>query len=58
MADDIRLVIPDPGPFISLATADYLDLLERFTVPLATMDIVKAECLFKTWPGRERLEQR
>ena len=57
MADDIRLVIPDTGPFISLATADRLDLLERFTVPLATMDIVKAECLYKAWPGRERLEQ-
>lgn len=57
MANEIRLVIPDAGPLISLAMADRLDLLECFTVPIATMDIVKAETLFKEWPGRSRLER-
>ena len=57
MARSVSLVLPDAGPLISLATADRLDLLDLFAVPLATLDVVKAECLFKDWEGRQSLER-
>ena len=57
MASTITLVIPDAGPLISLATADRLDLLDQFAVPVVVLDVVKAECLFKAWPGRDNLER-
>ena len=57
MAHPISLVLPDAGPLISLATADRLDLLDRFEVPVATLDVVKSECLFREWEGRGNLER-
>ena len=41
----IRLVIPDSGPFISLAKIDRLDLLDRFKCPITIIDVVKKEVL-------------
>lgn len=57
MPNPISLVVPDAGPLISLATADRLDLFDRFAVPVATLDVVKGECLFKDWPGKANLER-
>ena len=57
MASAVTLVIPDAGPLISLATADRLDLLDKFAIPISVLDVVKAECLFKEWPGRDNLER-
>ena len=57
MAHKISLVLPDAGPLISLATADRLDLFDEFVVPIATLDVVRAECLFMEWEGRGRLER-
>ena len=55
MANPISLVVPDAGPLISLAIADRLDLFDAFAVPLATLDVVKAECLHHDWHGRANL---
>lgn len=57
MVHAVTLVVPDAGPLISLSMADRLDLFEAFAIPIATLDVVKAECLHKNWPGRERLER-
>ena len=57
MTIPISLVVPDAGPLISLAMADRLDILDAFSVPIAALDVVKAECLFREWPGRASLER-
>ena len=57
MAEAISLVVPDAGPLISLAMADRLDLLGEFSVPIAILDVVRAECLYRDWPRRSTLER-
>lgn len=42
---EVRVVVADSGPLITLAACDRLNLLEDFATPVWIPDVVRAECL-------------